>query len=457
MNRNLALSLRRSPVATRSAVEAGSNISLDTSDHTVQHQQVSNRRRRTNGLGRIMIACGVLLVAGCSNEPGVRSRTADRDVITTDPDVTIDPNAVSEPTTPDATPEPVAITPPPVELPSDLPITESGTEQIVRFTPFTVIDPAANGVTAFSLIVPEGWQASGDVQWLPTWARAAFLNTRVVDPTTGLTIDWLPVQNFISFTPPAGFDVPLGGNYQGKQYGPPITDPLQFVRDFWMPDVLSLLQNATVVSVIELPAAADEAVRGSNGQATAGAWRIRYEYEFEGVVWEQDVSFSLLYIGSDIVSWFVNDAYTVGAPKGQLDRQAGIVSAIAASRRTTVEWEANYRLVLQLFYQGIQQQMADTVALGQLLAQYRAESQALQQQVFDERMASQDRQAEVFRDTLGGVQPYNDPVNGGIVQLPLGWDTYWVNSQGEYIAVSDPNFDPNSLNDGVWEQLEPRG
>jgi hypothetical protein len=416
-----------------------------------------------------MIVCGMVsgtvLAVGCSNEPNVRARTADGGVTPTDPDATIDPNAVSEPTAPDAGPEPVPVTFPPFELPSDPSLTPEGnqptgdpdTSQLVRFTPFTVIDPASNGVDAFSMIVPQGWQASGSVQWLPMWARLAMLNTRVVDPTSRLTVEWLPVQNFMFFTPPAGFEVPLNGNYQGKQYTPPITDPLQFVREFWMPNVLSLLQNATVVSVIELPAAVDQALQGSNGQASAGAWRIRYEYEFEGVVWEQDVSFTLLYVGSDIVSWFVNDAYTVGAPKGVLDRLAGVVSSIVASRRTTVEWEANYRLVLGLFYQGIQQQMADTVAFGQLLAQYRAESQALQQQVFDERMASQDRQAQVFRDTLGGVQPYDDPVNGGIVQLPLGWDTYWVNSQGEYIAVSDPNFDPNSLDDGFWEQLEPRG
>ena len=106
---------------------------------------------------------------------------------------------------------------------------------LVRFTPFTVIDPASNGVNALSMIVPQGWQASGSVQWLPMWTRLAMLNTRVVDPTSRLTVEWLPVQNFMYFTPPAGFDVPLGGNYQGKQYAPPITDPLQFVREFWMP------------------------------------------------------------------------------------------------------------------------------------------------------------------------------------------------------------------------------
>ena len=56
--------------------------------------------------------------------------------------------------------------------------------------------------------------------------------------------------------------------------------------------------------------------------------------------------------------------------------------------------------------------------------------------------------------TVEGVQSYSDPVNGGLVQLPMGWDEYWVNEQGEYLASDVPGFDPNTMNDGVWQQLE---
>lgn len=336
------------------------------------------------------------------------------------------------------------------------PLGAAGSTDAVVFRRYTVFDPASNGIAAMSLLVPSGWQASGEVQWLPLWARLAFLKTSVRDPLTGLTINWLPIQNFMYFTPPAGFEVPIGGNYQGKAFVPPITDPLQFVREFWMPDALSHLQNATVIGVQEQPVVAQEFIRGFGGPADAGAWRIRYEYQVDGVAWEQDVAFALLWSGSDPVSWFVNFASTATAPRGELDRLKGLVSTVIASRATTVEWEANHRVVTKLFYQGIQQQMADTVRFGQLLAQHRAESQALQQQVFDERMASVDRQNQVFRETLGGVQGYDDPVNRAVVQLPLGWDTYWVNQQGDYVAVSDPNLDPNTLNNGTWTQLKPR-
>lgn len=142
-------------------------------------------------------------------------------------------------------------------------------EPLVHFAPYTVSDPASNGINEFSVLVPDGWQASGSVQWLPEWSRLAFVQTRVNDPATGLTIDWPPVQDFMYFTPPAGFEVPVGGNYQGKAFVPPITDPLQFVRDFWMPDTLSHLQNASVIAVVEQPSPA--ASPRWSGRPTSGS------------------------------------------------------------------------------------------------------------------------------------------------------------------------------------------
>lgn len=435
-------------VATQRTTRTTRTRALDAADRLVHDHTV---RRSFSSLA-VTVCFAALAAAGCGGTgQGVVARSADG--ATGDGPAATTPATSPGPsgqpgTVPPATAPPATSGPEPTATPAGPPA--------MLLSPYTVVDPAANGVDAFTVLVPEGWQASGSVQWLPFWSRLAFLQTRVHDPATGLTIDWLPIQDFMYFTPPPGFEVPLGGNYQGKAYVPPIVDPLQFVRDFWMSDSLSHLQNATVAWIEEQPAVAGEFLRLFGGAADAGAWRIRYEYLSDGVPWEQDVSFALLWSGNDPVSWYVNFASTAGAPKGELDRQESLVSSVIASRIATVEWEATYRLVQQLFYQGIQQQMADTVRFGELLAQYRAESQALQQQVFDERMASIDRRNEVFRDTLGGVQGYDDPVNGGVVQLPLGWDTYWVNEQGEYIVVSDPNFDPNTMNDGTWQQLEPR-
>ena len=168
------------------------------------------------------------------------------------------------------------------------------------------------------------------------------------------------------------------------------------------------------------------------------------------------MSFALLWSSANgVTSWYVNFADTVAGPRGSLDQHQGLISTILASRITTPQWEATYRLVQQLFYQGLQQQMADTVAFGQALARYRAEIDALQAQVTQERQASQDRIAGYERDILGGVENYDDPVNGGIVQLPVGWRDYWVSPRGDYVTSGDPGFDPNTPSDPGWQRLQP--
>jgi hypothetical protein len=333
---------------------------------------------------------------------------------------------------------------------------QGGTRAPRLFTPQVIRDPAAENVDALVFLLPDGWQAKGDVLWLPEWERLTFLRTTISDPFSGVTIDWLPIQDFIWFEPPAGFSAPIGGNYQGKAYVPPVADPAQFVADFWMPSMLPHLRNATLVSVNQVPAVAVEFARQFGGPAEAFAYTLRYRYDQDGLTWDEDVSFALLYSsGNGITSWYVNFAYTVRAPAGELDRNAGVISTVVASRTVTPQWEAIYRLVQQLFIQGIRQQMADTEAFGRTLAQYRAETAALQEQVTRERQASQDRIADLRGEVLQGIQTYVDPVNQQHVQLPAGWSQYWVNQQGQY-AATDPGFDPGSFAGGGWQRLEPR-
>jgi hypothetical protein len=331
------------------------------------------------------------------------------------------------------------------------------TTATIHFVKHSIRDPASGNIDAVVYLVPQGWQSEGSVQWMPEWVRTAYVHTRVFDPTSGITIETLPIQDFVWFQPPAGLEAPIGGNYQGKMYVPPVTDPSQFVADFWMPNVLSHLQSATLVNVQQVPAVAEEFKRQFGGPAESAAYKLRYEFDFNGQTWQEDVSFALLYSGSpELTSWYVNFANTNRAPMGELDRNQGIISTVVASRTATPEFEANYRIVQRLFTQGVQQQMADTVAFGNLLAAHRAESQALQAQVTAERLASQDRIAEMRREVLGGVNTYTDPFTGSLVQLPVGWNKYWVNQQGEYIASEQPGFDPNTLNMGSWQQLQPR-
>lgn len=326
----------------------------------------------------------------------------------------------------------------------------------VVFDQWQITDPFAGGVVAVTYLVPAGWRSSGQVVWLPQWERLADLQTSVSDPATGATIEWLPIQDFIFGQAPVGLEPPIGSNYQGKAWVPPITDPLQFVHDFWVPGPLAHLANANLNSIQQVPQIADEFARAFGGPATAAAYRLRYGYTQNGQPWEEELNFALLFsTGPAGDSWYVNFAYTTRAPQGVLDQLAPVISTIVSSRDTTTEWAAIYRLTQQLFTQGIQQQMADTVAFGRLLADQRAQTAALQAQIADERQASQDAIAQMRGEVLSGIETFVDPVNGRLVQLPAGQNSYWVNGQGQYIASDQAGFDPNSFGGG-WTQIQPR-
>ncbi|HEX9784346.1 MAG TPA: hypothetical protein VGA56_16665 [Opitutaceae bacterium] len=88
-----------------------------------------------------------------------------------------------------------------------------------------------------------------------------------------------------------------------------------------------------------------------------------------------------------------------------MDRVVPIASAIVGSGESTPEWTASYRVVRQLFTQGLRQQMADTQQFGRKLQEYRDEVARLSQEVAAERETSQARMAHYRGELLSGLRP----------------------------------------------------
>jgi hypothetical protein len=328
----------------------------------------------------------------------------------------------------------------------------SGTIKLLRQS---IRDPAANNLEALVFPLPEGWRAEGQVVWLHDHSVLTNIRARMTDPKTGTTIEYLPYENFIWFPPM--FSIQPGQNYQGKIYLQPITDPAQFVQAFWVPQALPQLRGLQPVRFQSLPALSAEFLRLFAGPGEAQAYKLRYEYEVHGQPWEEDVQLGLLFSGNQqLVSWFVNYAVAVRAPKGLLDRMAPLTSAVIGNADSSPEWAAYRQIVLRHFYQGQMQQMRDTAAFGQKLAQYNAEMDQIRRQVVEDRMASQDRIAGIRREILGGVETYQDPHQNFPVELPAGYKDYWVNDRGEYLLSEQSGFDPNAGDTDNWKRMDRR-
>jgi hypothetical protein len=183
---------------------------------------------------------------------------------------------------------------------------------------------------------------------------------------------------------------------------------------------------------------------------------LRYEFTRDGRPWEEEVTFGLLFASFNpgTVTWYVNFATSSRAPRGQLQEVGPVLASIVASGQSTPEWVASYRVVKQLFTQGLRQALADSIAFGRKLREHQADIARIRDEVAAERAASQERIAFHRGEALAGVETYRDPVNSQAVSLPAGWNDYWVNDRGEYLLSNQAGMDPNHGSDVRWQRMD---
>ena len=68
---------------------------------------------------------------------------------------------------------------------------------------------------------------------------------------------------------------------------------------------------------------------------------------------------------------------------------------------------------------------------------------------------SSDRGSREFNEYIRGVETYNDPINGGSVQLDNTYDNAWQLNDGTYVLTDDPSFNPYAATGQDGQRLEP--
>lgn len=210
----------------------------------------------------------------------------------------------------------------------------------LKLRPFVIRDPAVNNVVACAPLVPEGWQAKGDVVWFPEHAILANLRLEITDPQTAAGVRWLPAQHFVFMQNPPG-QVAIGGNYQGRLWVPPPRDAAEVVQTFFAND-LPELRGLQPTARQEFPVQSQRLLRqmlgnGPRGQETASVQRLRYRVEQGGRGWDEDVYLSVGFspnpaIGA--IKWFVTGASVARAPAGEIDRMP-VLSVVRGSAEMT--------------------------------------------------------------------------------------------------------------------------
>lgn len=129
--------------------------------------------------------------------------------------------------------------------------------------------------------------------------------------------------------------------------------------------------------------------------------------------------------------------YAMRAPAGQLDFK--MAEMLRKSTRVTPEWSARMAQ-----HNTKMTQIANKGAMerSRIIAQSNEEIRQIQQEGWRSANASRDRMHRESIETIRGVETYNDPYNGGTVELDNSYQHAWQLNDGSYVLTDDASFNP---------------
>jgi hypothetical protein len=351
--------------------------------------------------------------------------------------------------------------------------------KVLRFHKYSLVDPQGIGGEAASMLIPADWKVDGLVVWRAHPALPAYGILRAAAPDGVAQLESFPQMPFVDgiremvarsaqiagpqVAAQAAAQWPEGANYMGNEVRRVVRSPKAFIEEFVLPRNRQNVQYR-LVKYEDLPKMAEAVARaqprnpGINTSATAG--RARIEYRVGNAAVEEDVYVVLLF--NDMLQlqtnyWGTERCFACRAPKGRLDEMAKLFQTILDSQRLNLHWFNKYNQVVQML---VQRQIRSIQRVGELsgyIAKTHDEISDMMRKSYEERQASQDRINRNFSEYIRGVETYHDPVRGGTVELPSGYNNAWYNgSTNEYIVTDSQLYNPNVEAQGDWTKLEKR-
>jgi hypothetical protein len=152
---------------------------------------------------------------------------------------------------------------------------------------------------------------------------------------------------------------------------------------------------------------------------------------------------------SEYLSASTFPGFAMRAPDGQLDFK--LAEMIRKSARPNPEWTARVTkhnaTIAGIRIKGAREQSRIISQTGEEIRQMQADSWRRYNE-------SSDRMSRETSEAIRGVETYNDPYNGGTVQLDNSYEHAWQLNDGSYVLTDDPDFRPYSVFGQDGRQLE---
>ncbi len=348
---------------------------------------------------------------------------------------------------------------------------------VLRLERRTVEDRQGFGTEAFSLLLPHGWEFSGDLRWeiQPGGIPRPVLQFEGRSPDGSAAVAMQPDQIF------AHADDPMLQASLASQGTRML--PVMSLRDYWtsrlLPDRRQEMEALQMRRWIDLP---EEAARQRQlneylinrvfhsispfpilprhrSEAALveveGRWQGRPCLETQFLVLDHaQIPMPGMFGPVNLTHWVVH-SITVRVERSRAEEFAGLAPVILRSARPNLRWLVDTtRLTADLTRQALQNQQAIFDRMRQI-SRTLSEIDDLIVDGYARRSKALDRVFDDYSQAVRGVDSYVVPgTDAEPVELPLGYEQVWTNGR-EYLLTNQPGFDPNEAEPHTWTRMEP--
>lgn len=322
----------------------------------------------------------------------------------------------------------------------------------------------AQPMVAATMLIPVGWKTEGGIVWAQNMSgcgpNTPHINWAATSPDGSSAIQMLPEEKW------SGHNMQYPGMQQSQCPNVIVTDPRQYITQYVQrvrpgARMLDYRERADIVEgVAKMMPPQPPDMYGMQTRQWVGAGDALLGYQLQGREMRELVGVIAIFSQNRVADGMggVMETYTTlslpsfayRAPEGQLDFNKAAM--IRNSYRADPQWSAK----IAQFHANIARTNAKGAAdRARITAQTNREISDMQMDSWRKQQESSDRGSREFNEYIRGVETYNDPINGGSVQLDNTYDNAWQLNDGTYVLTDDPSFNPYAATGQDGQRLEP--
>lgn len=328
-----------------------------------------------------------------------------------------------------------------------------------RMRPVAVRDSAAGNQTAFTMLVPSGWNHRASVVWNPQFANLASASVEMEQVQGAGKLQVYPVVPYVWLESTLKL-FSIGSISMGGMVQKPVSGPAEYIKGFLLPVYRAGITNVTVVTDDSLPGIAEQVwhdAYNADRKIRITAGRIQIRYEQGGSAFEEAfycvLSFAVNPQVEGNVIWRPELIYSIGERAGALAKVEPLLTAVVSSISADRGWFSHYLAERREWEKGQMQSIRNAGEMSRYISQSNDEISTFFISTYKSQQPSLNRIHNLFSGTVRGVETYTNPYSGNPVQLPSDFGSVWVSSSGEYLLAKGAEFDKLLEGSRQWKPM----